>query len=244
MATLTPKKIVLSNINGGKQYAEGEVVTPDAINAPIEASAYAQALATNQPDVSEAGKVGTPTVSIVTASDGTPRLKFANLKGERGEKGEAGESGTGGSSGGSGGSTTVSGGVKRISTHTMENYTPINITINERLGEIGAIVAVEYGTNGCHNFRPSISIYYGYFVDDPAYSEQEYITEFTGYTVIVGSGSRYNSADIEGIDLNYRLNITLNAEDYSDCIFDIEIDKQSKIVYVNISALATTKVIN
>lgn len=232
MATLTPKKIVLSNINGGKQYAEGEVVTPDAINAPIEASAYAQALATNQPDVSEAGKVGTPTVSIVTATDGTPRLKFSNLKGATG------------ASGGSGGSTTVSGGVKRISTHTMENSNPINITINERLGEIGAIVAVEYGTNGCHSYRPSISIYYGYFVDDPAYSEQEYITEFTGYTVIVGSGSRYNSADIEGIDLNYRLNITLNAEDYSDCVFDIEIDKQSKIVYINISALATTKVIN
>lgn len=232
MATLTPKKIVLSNINGGKQYAEGEVVTPDAINAPIEASAYAQALATNQPDVSEAGKVGTPTVSIVTASDGTPRLKFSNLKGATG------------SSGGSGGGTTVSGGVKRISTHTMENSNPINITINERLGEIGAIVAVEYGTNGCHSYRPSISIYYGYFVDDPTDSEYENVIDFTGYTVIVGSGSRYNSADIEGIDLNYRLNITLNAEDYSDCVFDIEIDKQSKIVYINISALATTKVIN
>ena len=233
MASLTPQKIVLSNINGGQQFANGDIVTPEAINSPIQASAYAQALATNQPDVSQAGNVGTPSVSIVTASDGTPRFKFSNLKGA-----------TGASGGSSGGTTTISGGAKPIFFRTMESENPIYININERLGESGAIVAVQYGTNGCHSYNPAISIYYGYFVDDPADSNSEYVNSFTNYRVVIASHSRYNSANVVGVDMNNRLNITLNAEDYQDCVFDIQIDKNQQIVYVHISALVTSNVIN
>jgi hypothetical protein len=41
----TPRKINLSNINGGARYVDGNEVSPEAINQPIEASAYAQEVA-------------------------------------------------------------------------------------------------------------------------------------------------------------------------------------------------------
>jgi hypothetical protein len=86
MANLEPKKIVLSEINNGQQFEEGDGIQPNAINAPIQASAYAQALATNQPDDSEAYLVGTPSVEIVEKADGTPQFKFKNMKGFTGAK--------------------------------------------------------------------------------------------------------------------------------------------------------------
>jgi hypothetical protein len=87
MERFKPTKIVLSQINGGNEYNNGDGVGANAINNAIEASAWAQALGTNQPNTENVDKVGTPTVSIETMSDGTPRLKFENLKGEQGEKG-------------------------------------------------------------------------------------------------------------------------------------------------------------
>lgn len=45
MGTLTPTKIILSDINSGQEYVDGDVVTADTINAPLEASAYAQDVA-------------------------------------------------------------------------------------------------------------------------------------------------------------------------------------------------------
>ena len=80
MANLEPRKIVLSDINGGRRYEPGDGVTPAAINGPIEAAAYAQSLATNAPDNSEANKVGVPSVEIEETVNG-PRFKFKNLKG-------------------------------------------------------------------------------------------------------------------------------------------------------------------
>ena len=41
----TPRKINLNNINGGARYVDGNEVSPEAINQPIEASAYAQEVA-------------------------------------------------------------------------------------------------------------------------------------------------------------------------------------------------------
>lgn len=38
----TPKRIILSEINGGARYVDENEVSPEAINRPIEASAYAQ----------------------------------------------------------------------------------------------------------------------------------------------------------------------------------------------------------
>ena len=81
-----PKKFDINSINGGNRYGL-EGIQPEAVNAPIEAAAYAQALATNQPNIENAGLVGTPSVSIEEV-DGLPRFKFQNLKGEKGIDGK------------------------------------------------------------------------------------------------------------------------------------------------------------
>ena len=81
-----PQKFDINSINGGNRYGL-EGIQPEAVNAPIEAAAYAQALATNQPNIENAGLVGTPSVSIEKV-DGLPRFKFQNLKGEKGIDGK------------------------------------------------------------------------------------------------------------------------------------------------------------
>ncbi len=84
MAKFTPKKIDLSTINNGNEYNKGDGISSNAINDSIESAAYAQALATTQPDISEADNVGVPSVEIIE-EDGLPKLKFKSLKGERGD---------------------------------------------------------------------------------------------------------------------------------------------------------------
>ena len=85
MAGFTPSIKISSDFNNGKKYING-VDTPNAddFNNVIESQLYTQALATNRPDTTDAGLVGTPTVEIITSANGTPRLKFSNLKGEKG----------------------------------------------------------------------------------------------------------------------------------------------------------------
>lgn len=85
MADLAPKQIVLSEINGGKQYNVGDGISPNAINDPIQASAYVQSLATNTPNTENVAEVGTPRVAIEEAADGSPRFVFEYLKGEKGQ---------------------------------------------------------------------------------------------------------------------------------------------------------------
>lgn len=75
-----PKIFDINSINGGNRYQNGQGIDAESINSAIEASAYAQALATNQPDISNANNVGTPSVSIQLTPNGTPQLKFENLK--------------------------------------------------------------------------------------------------------------------------------------------------------------------
>lgn len=84
MADFKPKKLDLTQINGGKEYEDRQGIQPIAINAPIEASAWVQMLAETQPDTSEANNIGTPSVSIEYDTNGYPYFKFANLKGETG----------------------------------------------------------------------------------------------------------------------------------------------------------------
>lgn len=86
-----PQTFDINFVNGGNRYKNGGGINADSINSAIEASAYAQALAINQPDISELNDVGTPNVSIIKNPNGTPQLKFANLRGEKGEKGDMGE---------------------------------------------------------------------------------------------------------------------------------------------------------
>ena len=75
-----PKTFDINSINGGNRYQNGQGIDAESINSAIEASAYAQALATNQPDISNANNVGTPSVSIQLTPNGTPQLKFENIK--------------------------------------------------------------------------------------------------------------------------------------------------------------------
>ena len=84
MANLTPKKIDLSQINGGVEYTVNDGIQPSTINGVVGASAYAQALATNTPDTTYADLVGVPSVEIKEKADGTPQLVFKNLKGNSG----------------------------------------------------------------------------------------------------------------------------------------------------------------
>lgn len=81
MEEFKPTKFNLSAINNGKgKYINGaDGVQADTINAVVEGAAWVQALGTNQPNNSEVNNVGTPSVSIETLSDGTPRFKFDNL---------------------------------------------------------------------------------------------------------------------------------------------------------------------
>lgn len=87
MASFNPQKIDLSQINEGVRYENGDGLRAESINSAIEASAFAQSLATNQPDTSGASEVGTPSVSITYGADGTPRFSFKRLKGEKGDSG-------------------------------------------------------------------------------------------------------------------------------------------------------------
>ena len=84
MAEFTPKELDLSKINNGQRYKNGDTPSEETFNAPIEAAAFVQSLVKNPIDTTNANNVGTPTVSIQQMQDGTPQLKFENLKGEEG----------------------------------------------------------------------------------------------------------------------------------------------------------------
>ena len=77
MAQLKPEKIDLLEINNGNEYNNGDGVDASTINATIKASAYAQALATNEPRYIDDGT--SAIVEIEEKTDGTPRLVFKNI---------------------------------------------------------------------------------------------------------------------------------------------------------------------
>lgn len=94
MASFNPKKIDISKINSGVEYADGDGISPSAINDPIEGTLYSQIITDNlsqAPDVSEANQYGTVGVSFVDGNivNGvqTKKLKFSNLKGKDGTNG-------------------------------------------------------------------------------------------------------------------------------------------------------------
>ena len=81
MASLTPKKMDLSQINNGEEYANGDGVQASTINSVIQATAYVQSLATNPIDDTDADNEGTPQVYIEETENGA-RFVFKNLKGK------------------------------------------------------------------------------------------------------------------------------------------------------------------
>ena len=82
MPQFTPSSKQLTDFNNGNRYIN-RVDSPSAddFNNVIESQLYVQGLAKNTPDTSEANNVGTPSVTLIIAPDGTARLKFSNLKG-------------------------------------------------------------------------------------------------------------------------------------------------------------------
>lgn len=97
MAIWDRNKVAPSALNGGNEYVEGDFPTEETLNAANNNAFYAvdftEALA-DAPDNTEAGNIGTPTVTLidnVKTIDGTPKtfkkFKFANLKGEKGDAG-------------------------------------------------------------------------------------------------------------------------------------------------------------
>lgn len=80
MSEFNPKIFSLDSINSGKRYKNGDGVQAETINKVVEASAYAQAIAENAPNLSEVANEGTPKVEIET-HNGEPRFKFSNLGG-------------------------------------------------------------------------------------------------------------------------------------------------------------------
>ncbi len=93
MVEFTPSKKTVKDFNNGIEYINGEdgvtgdAVQAETINSLVESQLWTQALATNQPDIIEANRVGIATATIITELDGTPKIKFSNLKGATGESG-------------------------------------------------------------------------------------------------------------------------------------------------------------
>ena len=97
MAIWDRNKVAPSALNSGNEYVEGDFPTEETLNAANNNAFYSvdftEALA-DAPDNTEAGNIGTPTVTLidnVKTIDGTPKtfkkFKFANLKGEKGDAG-------------------------------------------------------------------------------------------------------------------------------------------------------------
>lgn len=93
MASWSRNKVDASNLNSGNEYSANDQVAREELNAMVNAGLYAQDFAerlADTPDTSDAGTVGTPTVTIVDNIVGGKtykKFKFSNLKGERGGTG-------------------------------------------------------------------------------------------------------------------------------------------------------------
>lgn len=101
MAEWSRNKVDSATINAGEEYEKGSRVSRQNLNAMVNSSLYSQdyveKLVTNI-DTSEAGNVGTPTVTLVAGDGATSakpykKFKFANLKGEKGDTGTTGAKG-------------------------------------------------------------------------------------------------------------------------------------------------------
>lgn len=70
MAVFEEKEIVLSNINGGNRYLDGEILAAETINAVVEASAYAQSTSKEALEkVNNVVDVGTSTIQYLAKVD-------------------------------------------------------------------------------------------------------------------------------------------------------------------------------
>ncbi len=92
MENFVPQTFSASDINDGARYQNGDIVSAEAINAPIEAALLMQSLASNTPVVETISTSAEPTVTIEAYGSGY-RFKFRNIKGAQGERGLQGQQG-------------------------------------------------------------------------------------------------------------------------------------------------------
>ena len=107
MAQWSRKKVNSENLNKNNEYTRDSQFAIESLNAVVNSGLYSQDFVehlADTPDISEAGNVGTPTVTLVDNPNATTdkpykRFKFANLKGAKGDKGDKGDTGTAGKDG-------------------------------------------------------------------------------------------------------------------------------------------------
>lgn len=105
MANWSKNKTLPANVNNGNEFLPDDGVYSGDMNAAFNNAFYAVDYATalaDTPDTSEAGNVGTPSVSLIdNVKDGKAykKFKFANLKGEKGQDGKNGADGAKGADG-------------------------------------------------------------------------------------------------------------------------------------------------
>lgn len=93
MASWSRDKVDSSNINGGNEYTKGSRVSRQHLNAMVNSGLYSQDFAehlADTPDTTNAGNIGTPSVSFVDNIVGDKtykKFKFENLKGATGATG-------------------------------------------------------------------------------------------------------------------------------------------------------------
>lgn len=91
--TWSRNKVDSNNINNGNEYELGDRVSRQNLNAMVNSGLYSQDFAehlADTPDTSQAGQVGTPSVSLIDNVVGGKtykKFKFDNLKGNQGETG-------------------------------------------------------------------------------------------------------------------------------------------------------------
>jgi hypothetical protein len=98
------KKVDSKILNNNSEYTKNSQLSAEALNGIVNSGLYSQDFVehlADTPDVSEAGNVGTPTVTLVDNPNATTdkpykRFKFANLKGAKGDKGDKGDRGDSG----------------------------------------------------------------------------------------------------------------------------------------------------
>lgn len=107
MAQWSRKKVNSQELNDNNEYTKDSDFSLDSLNAVVNSGLYSQDFVehlADTPDVSEAGNVGTPTVTFVANPNATTdkpykSFKFSNLKGDKGDKGEQGIQGIQGAKG-------------------------------------------------------------------------------------------------------------------------------------------------
>lgn len=105
MANWSKNKTLPADVNNGNEFLPDDGVYSGDINAAFNNAFYAVDYATalaDTPDTSEAGNVGTPSVSLIdNVKDGKTykKFKFANLKGATGKDGKNGADGAKGETG-------------------------------------------------------------------------------------------------------------------------------------------------